>query len=1823
MKKLLLCFVLILMSIPKIYSQNLVTNGDFTAGNTGFATDYVYTVTDVSAAQGLYGITTNPNAWFVNFPNCPDHTSGTGNMMVFDGSVLGSTVRVWSQTIPVQAGKNYVFSYWVQSFDTNNPALLETFINGISAGAAVSAPTTITCGNWLKISVTWNSGASTSAIITMRDSETNATGNDFAIDDIAFATLPTATISGPTAVCKNSAGNLITFTGANGVAPYTFTYNINGGANQTISSTIGNNSVTLPIVTTASGLFNYNLVSVSYGTALVFSQNQSGTAVVNILDLPTATISGSATVCKNNTGNLITFTGANGISPYTFTYNINGGTNQTISSTIGNNSVTLPVDTTTSGLFDYNLVSVANVNAPQCSQNQSGIATVNVLDLPTATISGSGSICLNSLGNTITLTGANGIAPYTFVYNINGGPNLSVTTGLGNSVSVAVPSAPVGVFNYNLVSVSNANAPTCSQNQIGTATINVLALPTATISGDAYVCSGATGVISFSGTPNATVNYTINNGANQTVLLDGTGNASVTSAALTATAVYDLVTVNSNGTTNCSQNITGSATLSVPTATIFGSTSIAPGESAPITFYGTPGVTVNFTSTLGAGSVVLNSSGIGYYNIPYIDTTTVFSLVSATVGACLTPLSGSVTITVIPFCSIPGSSLPLAEVNIDTPQAVCNLGQCTDLLARYTQISTPTDYTVCSVPFAPTFPFTGGIVIPATGDDSWSPIVTLPFIFNFYGNCYNNVLVGTNGVITFDLLGQVPLGYCNWPFTATIPGAGFPIKNAIYGVYQDTNIASPPVTNTLIQNVNYYILDTGVNAAPNRVFVANFNELPQFSCNASVGFQTSQIVIHETTNIIDVLVSKRSSCVGWNSGSGLIGIQNQAGTLASVPPGRNTGTWGTTNEAWRFYPNAAPTPTTTELSWELNGFPIGSINENPLTVCPTVTGTYSAVVKYKRCDGTIAVVRDDVSVGVATPLPVADPQNITFCSSSLPPYTVNIDQNAAMLSTVPVADQGNYSIKYYERYDDAKNDAPNNIDYLSVADLATYQVPLVPKTIYVRIEDLVTTGCFNVRSFVIDVVSSPSGTFAYTASPYCNNDATPKSPTIFALTSGGSFTASSPNLTINATTGAIDASTSTPAIYTVTYTIPATALCPAFTTDATVEIIPCSCTITASSSSQTVCVGTAITPITYTSSTGATAGSVVVPDLPPGVTGSFSGSTFTISGTPNLAGTYTFVVTLDTGITDTCTISTTIEVKALPTATITGTTTICSGTTATITFTGTPNATVTYTVDGGANQTILLDAAGNGTVTTPILTVDSTYDLVSIASNGTPNCTQTLTGSVTITVKALPTAAITGTTTICSGTTAVITFTGTPNATVNYSVDGGTNQTILLDAAGNGTVTTPILTIDSTYDLVSVETNGTPNCTKTLTGSVTITVKALPTASISGATTICSGTTTTITFTGTAGATVTYTVNGGLNQTITLDATGNGTVTTPALTADSTYDLVSVASNGTPNCTQTLVGSVTVTVKAIPTATITGTTTICSGTTAVITFTGTADATVTYTVDGGTNQTILLDAAGNGSVTTPILTIDSTYDLVSIETGGTPNCTQTLTGSVTITVKALPTASISGTTTICSGTTAVITFTGTPNATVNYTVDGGTNQTILLDAAGNGTVTTPILTIDSTYDLVSVETNGTPNCTQTLTGSVTITVKALPTASISGATTICSGTTTTITFTGTAGATVTYTVNGGLNQTITLDAAGNGTVTTPALTADSTYDLVSVASNGTPNCTQTLVGSVTVTVKAIPTATITGTTTICSGTTATITFTGTPNAIVTYTVDGG
>lgn len=493
---------------------------------------------------------------------------------------------------------------------------------------------------------------------------------------IVIAPLPSATIAGTTAVCVNGITPNITFTATDGTAPYTFTYNINGGPNQTVNSITGN-TATISVPTITAGTYTYNLVSVNNTGSSLCIQNQTGSAVVTVNPLPTATILGNTTVCLNDVSPNVTFTGTTGTAPFTFTYNINGGPAQTITTTTGN-SVTVPVPTNTVGTFTYNLVSIQDGTSTACVQNVTGSVTIQVKELPTAIITGNLSVCQNAASPDITFTGANGSAPYTFTYNINGGPVQTVFTTAGNSVSVAVPTNISGTFTYNLLSVQEGSINNCNQVQSGNATVIVNPLPTAIITGTTTVCLNATSPdITFTGagsTAPYTFTYNINGGPVQTVTTSA-GNTVTVSAPtnIAGTFTYNLVSVQDGSSTLCNQVQTGSATIivnSLPTASIAGTTAAClNGPSPVITFTGAVGTApYTFVYNINGGPNQTITSTVGNSVTVAAPTTTVgtfiYNLISVQEGStngCLQNQSGSAIITVNP--------LPVATISGTT--AVC------------------------------------------------------------------------------------------------------------------------------------------------------------------------------------------------------------------------------------------------------------------------------------------------------------------------------------------------------------------------------------------------------------------------------------------------------------------------------------------------------------------------------------------------------------------------------------------------------------------------------------------------------------------------------------------------------------------------------------------------------------------------------------------------------------------------------------------------------------------------------------------------------------------------------------------------------------------------------------------------------------------------------------------------------------------------------------------------------------------------------------------------------------------------------------------------
>jgi gliding motility-associated-like protein len=187
--------------------NNLLINADFNQGATGFTSQYNLSSTNTAVEQ--YVVANNTSSWNGS-ANCPDHTSGSGNMLIVNGGSLpGKTV--WKQKIKISPQTNYVFGGWIQSHSTINPAQLQLWINNQPARQIQAA--SATC-QWQQYYVTWNSGDLTDVEVAFAYNSTIG-GNYFALDDIFFGTYqflrdsvivltekPQVTVVDPAAICE-------------------------------------------------------------------------------------------------------------------------------------------------------------------------------------------------------------------------------------------------------------------------------------------------------------------------------------------------------------------------------------------------------------------------------------------------------------------------------------------------------------------------------------------------------------------------------------------------------------------------------------------------------------------------------------------------------------------------------------------------------------------------------------------------------------------------------------------------------------------------------------------------------------------------------------------------------------------------------------------------------------------------------------------------------------------------------------------------------------------------------------------------------------------------------------------------------------------------------------------------------------------------------------------------------------------------------------------------------------------------------------------------------------------------------------------------------------------------------------------------------------------------------------------------------------------------------------------------------------------------------------------------------------------------------------
>jgi gliding motility-associated-like protein len=260
-----------------------------------------------------------------------------------------------------------------------------------------------------------------------------------------------------------------------------------------------------------------------------------------------------------------------------------------------------------------------------------------------------------------------------------------------------------------------------------------------------------------------------------------------------------------------------------------------------------------------------------------------------------------------------------------------------------TALRSTKEYALSDIQYDP-YPFSGGTQVLNRQDDVWSEAITLPFEFCFFGQKYHQCVIGANGNITFDL-SQARASQSFRIYTAPYFGACY--NNCIMGAYYDVD----PSKGGEIRYATY-------GTAPCRTFVVSWTDIPLYDCNWLKG--TQQIVLHESTYAIEVFIHKKPICASWESGNGVLGIQNADASNDYIFPGKNCSAWSDTDGGYRFTPSAQP-----DRYYKWYNMRSGMVisTTDTVSVSPTDTTTYLLQTTFaSQCD--LLMVSDTVRINV-------------------------------------------------------------------------------------------------------------------------------------------------------------------------------------------------------------------------------------------------------------------------------------------------------------------------------------------------------------------------------------------------------------------------------------------------------------------------------------------------------------------------------------------------------------------------------------------------------------------------------------------------------------------------------------------------------------------------------------------------------------------------------------------------------------------------------------------------------------------------------------------
>jgi gliding motility-associated-like protein len=1543
--------------------------------------------------------------------------------------------------------------------------------------------------------------------------------------------VPTISVSSP--VCE---GDEIIYT-INGDPNDVVTYQLDGGTAQTIVLDGAGEGI-LPPVTATLPQSLLELIEVENANCNLLLAPVSALVIVDPLP-QVPTVSTNSPVCEGDDA-IFTIEGLPGDE---VTYTINGGAPV---------SVIFPpsgevVVTVNNALVDQTIV-IEGISNGNCALNaaQIGISvTIDVIGI-TPTLTSNSPICVGD-DAIFTISGEPGEI---VTYSINGGPTQTVVLDI-NGEAVITENNALSDVTMELISVEDP-AGLCVNAPLNITETVIVQPILPVLSSISPICEGDPAEFFISGDPGLIVTYTINGGAPQTATIPGSGTYAVPTVIATPPTMELIVTFLDDGVCQLINPPLAPEVIVVnqqPTAPLITApSSICEDDVADFTVTGSAGT--NFTYNMNGGASIsetIPASGeVIIPATPIAVPSVTLNITAYDNGNCFQTNLISQTITINPTPNLPSVVAPSTICEGDVINFVLT-GNAGDII---------------------TYNINGGtnmnVSLPASGTEQINIVGSLPqVVLNIIavddGTCINNN--GDTHTVTVIPLPVSPSVTTNSPVCEgelaefVVQGnVGNTINYELNGGASQTETFGP----------SGEIIITSTATIPSEILL--ISDVSDAQCSNNINLSTT-IVVNPTPNAPTV-TNNSPICGGQNAEFDITGepgeiisysinggvtqtiVLNSSGSGTVIIPNAQTnqlieitlvddGTCQLSTSLTSEVVIVAPTPTVTvstpicegqnaifniqgnpgdEISYNINGgatntiildaFGNGSVTISGATNNQTITITQvtnGSCTNSLNISETITVLPLPVAPILTASSPICAGQDAIFelsgmLAGDIITYSINggasqqvsANANGEAIVIVPAV-----SVNQTITLLNASNGACN----IGLTGSETIIVQPAPASPTISVSSPICAG--DLAEFVINGVPGLEVTFSL-------NGGTPQNGVI---NSAGQLIVSIPNALVNQNlviTEIFDGNCN--ALVNITATI--------LVTSATPQI----------NAPNGVCSGDNIVfnvqgnpgdQVTYNINGGTNQTQTI------GASGSFN---ITI---PNATTqqTMNIIQTVNGSCINTSSVSHTVVISPAPTIpSLTSNGTICQGQDAVFTISGVPNEEVTYAINGGVSQTETIPSTGELEVVISAVNSNQNIELTLIDNNG---CSQVISLTDLVTVIPGPTTpTISNNSPICGGDNASFIISGSPGNTVVYSINGGTAISTVIGASGTATVQVNNVNTSQTLEIIEISDI---NCSLALNLTSTVVVNgAIPTLSVSN--NVCIGDNGIVNLSGTAGDQVTYNVNGGIAQNIVLDVNGNAQIVLPNITTPTTINLTAVSGNG---CNTSLAISETINVVPIPVmVSVNAPSSICEGQNISFEISGQPGLTVNYNLNG-VQQTTTLSGTGQAVVTDVAIMPNMTFTIESVDDGSCANSNGFTTIVGVTPAPALPSISNNGP--ICAGDTAVFIVSGLPNLNVNYTFNSGPQQSITLDASGNGVIQVPNVTTNSSLQIVQVSDGICPNNNVVVSN---VSVNPLPQiTNITSNAPICFGDNAEIQIQTGANNLIVYEVNGTI-QSVTANASG-------------------------------------------------------------------------------